>query len=55
MRAHTHTHTYIYIYIYIVQLDEKIGIINFKDRRQLLNGRNELVFKCRHEDKFRLS
>ena len=36
-------------------LDEKISIINFKNRKLLLNKRNELVFKCRHRGKFKLS
>ena len=36
-------------------IDEKEGIINFKNRRLLLNERNELVFKCRHRRKFKLS
>ena len=36
-------------------IDEKISKINFKDRRQLLNERNELVSKCRHKIKFKLS
>ena len=30
-------------------LDEKISIINFKNRKLLLNKRNELVFKCRQK------
>ena len=34
---------------------KKISIINFKDRGLLLNERNELVFKCRQNGKFRLS
>ena len=36
-------------------LDEKISIINFKNRKLLLNERNEVVFKCRHRGKFKLS
>ena len=36
-------------------MDENISIINFKDRRLLLNERNELVFKSRHKSKFKLS
>ena len=36
-------------------LDEKISIINFKNRKLLLNERNELMFKCRHSGKFKLS
>ena len=36
-------------------LDEKISIINFKNRKLLLNKRNEFVFKCRHRGKFKLS
>ena len=35
-------------------IDEKNSIINFKDRRLLLNESNELVFKCRHKSKFKL-
>ena len=35
--------------------DEKISIINFKDRRLLLNECNELVFKYRNKNKFNLS
>ena len=36
-------------------LDEKISIINFKNRKLLLNKRNELVYKCRHWGKFKSS
>ena len=36
-------------------LDEKNSIINFKNRKLLLNERNELVFKSRHRGKFKLS
>ena len=36
-------------------LDEKISIINFKNRKLRLNERNELVFKCRHRGNFKLS
>ena len=36
-------------------IDEKISIINFKDRRLMLNEHNELVFKCRHKSRFKLS
>ena len=36
-------------------IDEKISIIDFKDHRRVLNEQNELVFKCRHKSKFRLS
>ena len=36
-------------------IDEKISIINFNDRRQLLNERNELRFKCIHKSKSKLS
>ena len=36
-------------------MDEKINIINFKDRRLLLTERNVLVFKSRHKGKLRLS
>ena len=35
--------------------DEKVGIINFKNWKLLLNEKNELVFKCRHRGKFKLS
>ena len=35
-------------------IDEKISIINSKDCRLLLNGCNEIVFKCRHKSKFKL-
>ena len=31
-------------------IDEKISIVNFRNRILLLNERNELVFKCRHEE-----
>ena len=34
-------------------IDETFSRINFKDRRLLLNERNELVFKCRRKGKFR--
>ena len=33
----------------------KNSVINFKDCRQLLNERDELVFKYRHKDKLNLS
>ena len=36
-------------------IDEKISMINFKDRKLLLNEANELVFECRHENKFKSS
>ena len=36
-------------------IHEKISMINFKDRRLLLNERNQLVFKCTHKSKFKLS
>ena len=36
-------------------IDEKIKMINFKDHWLLLNERNEIVFKCRHKSKFKLS
>ena len=36
-------------------IDEKISIINFKDRKFMLNERNELVFKCGHKSKYKLS
>ena len=36
-------------------IDEKINVINYKDSRLLLNEQNELVFKCRHKIKFKLS
>ena len=36
-------------------MDEKVSIINFKHHRQLLNERNELVFKCKRKSKFKLS
>ncbi len=36
-------------------IDEIISIVNFKDRRRLLNERNELVFKHRHKSTFKLS
>ena len=36
-------------------LDEKISIINFKNQELLLNETNELVFKCRHRGKLKLS
>ena len=34
---------------------KKISIINFRDRRLLLNEQNELLFKYRHRGKFKLS
>ena len=34
---------------------KRISIINFKDRRLLLNERNAFLFKCRHKSKFELS
>ena len=36
-------------------IDEKISIINFRDRRLLLNEQNELVFKYRRRGKIKLS
>ena len=36
-------------------IDEKISIIYFRNRKLLLNERNELVFKCTHRGKFKLS
>ena len=36
-------------------INEKISIINFKDRRLLLNERKVLVFRCRPKGKIRLS
>ena len=36
-------------------INEKISIITFEDYRLLLNERKELMFKCRHKSKFRLS
>ena len=33
---------------------EKLEICNFKNKTNLLNKRNELVSKCRHENKFLL-
>ena len=36
-------------------IDEKNSIINFKDRRLLLDECNEHGFKCRHKSKFKLS
>jgi len=36
-------------------LSEKFLILNFKDKPNLLNKRNEIVSKCRHQTKFTLS
>ena len=36
-------------------INVKNSIFNFRDRRLLLNEWNELVFKCGHKSKFRLS
>ena len=36
-------------------IDEKISKINFKNCKLMLNERNELVFKCRHKGRFKLS
>ena len=36
-------------------MEKKISMINFKDPRQLLNRRSELIFKCRHKSKFKLT
>ena len=33
-------------------MSEKLAICNFKDKSRLLNKRNELVSKCRHENKY---
>ena len=33
-------------------LAEKYQICNFKDRNRLLNQKNELISKCRHENRF---
>ena len=46
---------YCYIFIPYPGLYNKISIINIKDCRRLLNERNELVFKCWHKSKFKLS
>ena len=35
-------------------LIEKICIIKYKHTSKLLNQRNELIFKCRHKNKFKL-
>ena len=40
---------------YKLPLDEKISMINFKDRRLLLKECHELVFKCTHKSKYKLS
>ena len=34
---------------------EKLSICNFKDKKNLLNKRNELISKCRHQNKYLLS
>ena len=31
---------------------EKLAIVNFKDKTRLLNTRNELISKCRHQNRF---
>ena len=31
---------------------KKKCILKYKDRTNLLNGRNEFIFKCLHENKF---
>ena len=36
-------------------LEEKISIINYKETRRLLNKRNELIFKYRHKNRFKLT
>ena len=36
-------------------IDEKISMIKFKDRRLQLNESNDLMFKCRHKSRFKLS
>ena len=36
-------------------LAEKLEICKFKDKSNLLNKRNELVNKCRHENKYLLA
>ena len=35
-------------------LNEKLEILNFKDRDKLLNKRSELISKCRHFNKYLL-
>ena len=35
-------------------LDEKICILKYRPPSQLLNKRNELIFKCRHRNRFKL-
>ena len=36
-------------------LAEKVAICNFADKKHLMNKRNELVSKCRHENKYLLA
>ena len=45
---------YIYIYIYIC-LYEKLKIINYPNKEELLNKPSELISKCRHVNKYLLS
>ena len=35
-------------------LEEKISIIKYKNTSKLLNQSNELIFKCRHENRYKL-
>ena len=39
---------------YDLCLNEKLEILNFKDRDKLLNKRSELISKCRHFNKYLL-
>ena len=34
---------------------KQMQILEFKDKNKLLNKRNELINKCRHENKFALA
>ena len=35
-------------------VEEKISIIRYRNTSKLLNQRNELIFKCRHKNRYRL-
>ena len=45
---------YIYIYIYDMEALTVDVTFRYKFTNQLLNKRNEQIFKCRHKNRFKL-
>ena len=39
---------------FLLRLHEKLEIVNFEDQDHLLNKRSELVYICRHANKYLL-